>query len=309
MTADVSAALVVENGVHQAARAELANGRNSVGCLPDNNIVISDLRNSGTSFTLEHRGRDIVLHADAPVELPSGKPLAPGQSKRCVNGMRFVSGGVALRMEIVGPGHDIATSSIRFRLKELLLAAATVAFVAMVSGAALSFRADAKRTLSHSSVETIGSSGADITGSIPRSSSEGLSSSHQRQVAAIGSLRRHLVEVELSSLVVTAQPDGSIKARGQITKEQESTWHEVQHWFDTATAGQVMLVNTVSVGAVAPAPLAIQAVWPGRNPYVIDGDGGKYLIGSQLPSGWTVAEINDTHVLVKRGQQTLSVRF
>jgi type III secretion system (T3SS) inner membrane Yop/CscD-like protein len=300
MASDISAVLIVEEGVHQAARAVLARGRNHVGPSATNDIVISDFRGSGTSFTLEHRGRDIVLHADAPVEFAGRKSLAPGQSRRCVSGMRFTSGGIALRLEMAGTAPGSAVSSIRSRLKLYLAVPAILALSAMVWGAAASFTAPPAIVRLNDAPET--------TGSIPAMSREEALSSRQRQAAALESLRQHLAAVDLGSLVLTARPDGSIEARGPISREQQATWREVGHWFDTVAGRRVVLVDAVNVDA-DPHPLAIQAVWSGHNPYVIDGDGSKHFIGSTLPSGWTVAGINETHVLVKRGQQTLAVRF
>jgi hypothetical protein len=300
MAADISAALIVENGVHQGARAVLAEGRTLVGSSADNDIVISDLRDGGAAFTLDHRGRDMVLQANAAVELPGRKPLAPRQSRRCASSIRFTSGGVTLRLEIAGAGPGSAVSSTRTRFRAYLVISASLVLAVMVLSAAASFSAAPAVVQSNDAPET--------TGSIPATAREAVTSSHQRQAAAIESLQQHLAAVDLGSLVLTARPDGSIEARGQISRDQQATWREVEHWFDSLAGRRVVLVDAVSVGA-APQPLAIQAVWPGHNPYVIDGDGNKHFIGSTLPSGWTVAGIDESHVLVKRGQQTLAVRF
>ncbi len=301
MARNVSAVLIVESGVHQSARAVLANDRSHVGSSAANDIVISDLQVSGTALTLEHRGQDIVLHADAPVEFAAGKSLAPGKSTRCVSDVSFASGGVSMRLEITGYCPETPFRWVPLWPEARLLIAAAVVVAAIVLLIAVSFRA--------APVDVQSEDAKEMTGSISTAMSrKAASSSDQGQVAAIESLRQHLTAVDLGSLAVTAQPDGSIVAQGQISKVQRATWQEAQRWFDNLARGQVTLVNAVGVAAEAK-PLSIEAVWPGSIPYLIDGNGDKHFIGSTLSSGWTVAEIDRTHVLIKRGDQSLSVRF
>ena len=256
MAIGTSTVLVVEGGMHQAARAMLAPGRIRVGASPDNDIVVSDLATPGTCFTLEHRGRGVVLHAtEAPIEYPGSKPMERGQSRRCANGVRFTSGGIAFRLEVgaLVPGQGFG--SARSRLSGLMLAVAIGVLGAIILTALVSLSAAPAVVQSDAEIET--------TGSIPPPFSRPTLSPLQR--LALERLRRHLATVELSSLVLTAEPDGSIEARGQISKSQEATWHEVERWFDATAAAQVVLVNAVSVVA-EPQPLTIQAVWPGSQP-------------------------------------------
>jgi hypothetical protein len=302
MAADFSAVLVVESGVHQAARAVLTTGLNQVGPSAGNDIVISDLRIHATSFTLELRGRSVILHAaDAPVEFPGRKSLERGESRRCAGGIRFTSSGIAFRLEIsaLGPGPLVSSTPSKFRSRVPVLATGVLGTI-MLTVLLVSLKAAPAIVQFDDAIET--------TGSVPTTSSRVVQSSGQRQLSALQSLRQHLATLELSSPVLTAEPDGSIEARGQISKYQEATWREVMHWFDTITNGQVVLVNSVSVAAEAQ-PLTIQAVWPGHNPYVIDGSGGKLFIGTALPSGWSISDIDRSHVLLKRGDESLSVRF
>ncbi len=89
--------------------------------------------------------------------------------------------------------------------------------------------------------------------------------------------------------------------------QQMDQWREAQRWFDSGSGGQTVLVSRVT--ATAAPPLAIQAVWPGPHPYVIDGNGEKLFAGAMLHGGWTVDSIAADHVLIRRGSQTLAVRF
>jgi hypothetical protein len=302
MLVNISATLVVETGIHQTARAVLSAGRNQVGRSQDDDIVIADLRNPGTSFALEHRGRGVVLCAvDAPMEFPGGKSLQCGQSRRCASGIRFSSGGIAFRLEIaaLGPRTPISSTSSRFGSRMPVVATGVLAVITLTAFVSLKAMPAA--------VSSVGAK-QEITGSIPSASAQAVPSAAQRQRLALASLQQHLANVDLSSLSLTAKPDGSIEASGKISKDQEAAWREVGHWFDGIAGGQVVLVNAVSVAA-EPQPLSIQAVWAGPHPYVIDGNGGKNFIGTRLPSGWTISDIDRTRVLVKRDDQVLSVRF
>jgi hypothetical protein len=305
MLANIPATLVVETGIHQTARAVLSAGRNQVGRSQDDDIVIADLRNPGTSFALEHRGRSVVLcAADAPIEFLGGKSLQCGQSRRCASGIRFSSGGIAFRLEIaaLGPRTPISSTSSRFGSRMPVVATGLLAVITLTTFVSLKAMPAAVSSVDAKDAKE------ELTGSIPSASAQAVPSAAQRQRLALASLQQHLANVDLSSLSLTAKPDGSIEASGKISKDQEAAWREVGHWFDGIAGGQVVLVNAVSVAA-APQPLSIQAVWAGPNPYVIDGNGGKNFIGTTLPSGWTISDIDRTRVLVKRDDQVLSVRF
>lgn len=303
MATDTSAVLTVESGVHRAARAALAAGRTSVGRAATDAIVVSDLDTDGTCFALDYRGGSVVVHAvGAPVEFFRRRTLKRGQARRCGDGLRFTSGGVTFKLEIAARPSERRTAPAPFAGRSrlpafaatVLVAAAMIVLVVFRAAPAVMHAADAGNP-----VET--------TGSLPPSAPT--VSARQKQSAALERLRTHLAEIGLTTVTLTARPDGSIEARGRISKAQEAVWQQAERWFDMTTAGRIVLVNAVGVGAKAPQPLAVQAVWPGRNPYVIDGDGNKRFIGSTLPSGWRIAGIDATRVLLERGHQTLAVRF
>jgi hypothetical protein len=300
MANQISAVLLVEGGIHHAARAALTAGWTQVGRSPDNDIVISDFGKAGTSFALEHRSSGVVLHvADEPITISGRRPLTRGTSKPLIDGSRFRSGGIAFKIEIsaldsapAGPG--------RSRFGWRLPAVATGVLATFILAALVLFRA---APLAAQRDNTI-----TMTASIPPASNGVLPSSAARQHFALEQLRQHLVAADLGSVVLAEQPDGSIEARGQISKDREAAWREVEPWFDGIAGGQAVLVDAVTVAAEAQ-PLAIQAVWPGQNPYVIDATGDKLFVGTALPSGWTISSIDRTHVMVKRGDQVLAVRF
>ncbi len=300
MANDASAApiLIVDGGVHRAASTTLGDGRNRVGPTPDNDIVITDLDPAGTPFALDCADGIVTIHAlRAPVDLGRGTILPPGRSRRCRIGARFTSGGVAFRLEPPSQGSRPARPVGPRLMWSLPAVAAGLLCTALLSAFAAS-TVGPPAEASDISRET--------TGSIPVD--HGSSQPGQTTATVLRNLRQHLSSAGLDAIVLAVQPEGSIEARGQITPQQDAAWRETGRWFDGASGGRAVLVDQVSVVAEAP-PLRIQAVWPGHNPYVVDGSGDKLFIGTILPSGWTISGIDARHVLMKRGAQVLAVRF
>ena len=127
-------------------------------------------------------------------------------------------------------------------------------------------------------------------------------------VELAGLMGDHLVAEGLGNVALTALPDGSVEAAGEIMAQQAGAWRQARRWFDAGFGGQAVLVDHVAVSAAAP-PLAVQAVWPGANPYVMDASGQKLFAGAALRSGWTVERILADRVMIRRGAQVLAVRF
>jgi len=293
--------LIVEGGVHREARASLKAGSNRAGAAPDNDIVLFDLGPARTSFALNYHDGSVVLHAvDAPVKLSGRKILSIGTSKRCTDGLRFTSGAIPFRLELPSSKLNRAVRPVGSRLRSYLpVLAGGVLLTALLS---VMGSLDAAPP-----VEAYGIS-SETTASIPAAAVHSASQSSQQLTATLQGLRQHLGASGLDAIALTSQPDGSIEARGQIMPQQETAWHEAGRWFDGAAGGRVVLVDQVRVSAKAP-PLTVQAVWPGRSPYVINGSGDKLFVGTVLSSGWTISGIDAKHVLVKRGGQALAVRF
>ena len=124
----------------------------------------------------------------------------------------------------------------------------------------------------------------------------------------MGGLNRQLALAGLDGISVGLQPDGGVVASGRIIPPRAEAWHAAVRWFDTAAEGRAVLVDRVEVSSVA-AFLQIQAVYTGRTPYVIDGEGQKLFIGASLPDGAVIQKIESQRVLVKRGDQVVAVRF
>jgi hypothetical protein len=289
--------LIVESGVHRGARVQLAPGPNRVGSEPDNEIVLSDLEPAETGFILECVPRSaVVLRAvELPLALADGKRLLPDQARRLTRNTRFSSGGIAFRVEA---GHVVRPG--RLGRAPLKVAIAGIASVAALFAVLVALHAAPSSIALPSSA-----SSADITGSITAWHRR---DSDDRTNLAMRNLRQHLDDRGLDAVVLTARSDGAVEARGQILPPQKAVWQEVGRWFDGQGGGRVVLIDGVSVSA-SEQPLTIQSVWPGTNPYVIDGSGGKLFVGTVLASGWTISSIDRARVLMQRGDQSIAIKF
>lgn len=303
--------LVVEDGLHRAARAHLSLGSHHVGTAPDSDIVVTDLGPAGTRFALSIEASAITLHALAmPIVLAGGKALKPGRSKRCRGETRFRCGAVSFRIEAAAQSSATRPRSFRlaWSLPGLVVAGTLAALLGVLTVSDTVSKADAP-TMSANPAGSVpvGSAPSGVVPSAPAPSPRQPATA-RRADALRPRLVAYLSQSGLDSIAVNAQPEGSIEAVGQIGPQQTAAWRQAGQWFDGEAAGQVVLVDRVRV-AVEPPPLTIQAVWQGRRPYVVDGRGDKLFTGSVLANGWTVSGIKAGRVMLKRGDQILAVRF
>ena len=312
--------LTVDGGVHHGARVTLPLGSARVGSDLGNDIVVSDLP-GGTSFRLDQTAGAISLQAEETgVSLPGDVMLHPGQSRSCSGEVSFACGGIAFR--VVGLKPSMVTKPASKRMSRTLArrvalaAVLAIAFVTLMPG--LESVPAAGGRLSHNPLPAALMTSAsaaistDVTGAVPAVSPKlqamvvAPSANTPAQLATL--LRQRLVASGLDAVALVTQPDGSLEAKGQVSPQREVAWRDVSRWFDGVAGGRLVLVDQVRFAVEAP-PLALQAVWPGRHPYVIDGDGEKLFVGTVLSSGWTISGISADRVLIKRGDQLQAVRF
>jgi hypothetical protein len=117
-----------------------------------------------------------------------------------------------------------------------------------------------------------------------------------------------LNENQIETIDLKVLADGSVRAGGHIAPAQEAAWRQIEHWFDGAYGGRVVLVNQVDKKG-GTAPLTVQAVRPGVDGYVIDGEGNKLFIGAIVKDGWRLVSIGSDQLVLRRVSQTLSLRF
>lgn len=294
MTTDTSPKLVVETGVHRAARCPIRAGRHRVGPEPEDAIVVSDLDNG---FAIDLRSNGLYLCAGTmPIDLADGRRVKPGRDSRCAGTVRFSRGDVAFRLEMPAASRSRAS---RFNFVGRLFGfAGGVLATATVSAVVLSRAAP----YAHAPISPTASLGASPAPLAARPSGPSQQSSLRNE------LRAHLDALGLQSVATAVEPDGAIEVKGEISPKEEPAWRDVSRWFDAKAKGRAVLVDSVRVVTLAP-PLAVRAVWTGRNPYVVDGDGERHFVGSVLATGWVVDAIESRQVVMRRGGQVVSVRY
>ena len=286
--------LVVESGLHRTASCRIPIGETRVGAALDTDVGVSDL-GVPVGFVIRRTAGAVRLAAvDANLDF-NGKALRPGRERALGRTTTFTSGGVRFRLEV-----SKADASSRH--------ARVVAGV--VIGAAAFTLAFATHTASLPDLDGLGRAASEATSAIPTVPSPTSASAKPEPSIAelLGGLRRQVSSAGIETLAFRQQADGAIAAVGTIAPPQKAAWHEIGRWFDAEARGRFVLVDDVKVADPAPV-LQIQAVWPGRNPYVVDGNGQKLFVGSILSSGWVIRSIDKSRVLIQRDEQIVAVRF
>ena len=290
----IAVALRVASGPHAQAQATLGPGRTTVGRSTSNDVVLEDPMMAPLHFAVAHApGRpraSLRLEAlDGPLIL-DGRTLPPGSSIACGGGTVFHAGSTEFELSGSGAAAAVRRWPSRTALATGFGAGVVCAGIALVSVAL------------HASLSRKAVVGPHPVAAISRPLHPAAS------VHAQDALQQRLDSAGLSGIALASLPNGAVEARGEIMQSQLAAWLDTQRWFDGQFGGKATLVDQVSATNTAP-PLAIAAVWPGPNPYVIDGSGQKLFTGAPLRSGWTLERIEPDRVIIRRSGQTLAVRF
>ncbi len=116
-------------------------------------------------------------------------------------------------------------------------------------------------------------------------------------------LDQALHDARLGQLRVHEQ-DGQLSVAGSYPADLKSSWLRVQRDFDSRFGQRIVLTPNVQVSAAVATPrVRLQAVWFGRNPYVIDEHGKRVYPGAMLADDWTLESIEGDQVRLVRGQE------
>ncbi|MET4232674.1 type III secretion protein D [Bradyrhizobium sp. i1.4.4] len=126
--------------------------------------------------------------------------------------------------------------------------------------------------------------------------------------AAAERLQEEVDRAGLLNIKVGSRPD-VVTVHGTITPASVVKWQDVQQRFDHHSGGAYTLLNTVAVKEEKmPSSIAVQAVWRGKDPYLVIGD-QKYFSGALLNNGWTVDRIEEGRVLLSRNGQLAALPY
>ncbi|MDH2345488.1 EscD/YscD/HrpQ family type III secretion system periplasmic domain-containing protein [Bradyrhizobium sp. SSUT77] len=126
--------------------------------------------------------------------------------------------------------------------------------------------------------------------------------------AAAERLQEEVDRAGLLDIKVGSGPD-VVTVHGTITPASVAKWQDVQQRFDHHSGGAYTLLNTVAVKQEKmPSAIAVQAVWRGKDPYLVIGD-QKYFLGALLNNGWTVDRIEEGRVLLSRNGRLAALPY
>ncbi len=127
---------------------------------------------------------------------------------------------------------------------------------------------------------------------------------------AAEALRDRLLSLSIDTIDVMPG-EGVVGARGTIDAQRKDDWHSVEVWFDENFGQNIVLQSTVSASLEtrAKAPIALQAVWAGKFPYIIDAEGNKHFEGAKISDGWVIEKIEESGTVIRKGKQSLVMKY
>jgi hypothetical protein len=127
---------------------------------------------------------------------------------------------------------------------------------------------------------------------------------------AAEALRDRLLSLGVDTIDVMPG-EGVVSARGTIDAQRKDDWHSVEVWFDENFGQNIVLQSAVSASLEtrAKAPIALQAVWAGKYPYIIDAEGNKHFEGAKISGGWVIEKIEESGTIIRKGKQSLVMKY
>lgn len=288
------ARLIVKTGRHTGATEALDAKASVLGSSLDSDIVLTDSSVASAHVRLLPTERGLDVEAIGGDVVSPKETIAQGNHALLRYPAEISLGDV--QIEVVGMA---GASSLSIPQRAMVIGAA-VGFVFFL-GARAYLNEPVQRVQSAASAPVSEGTGPD--------SQSGRQSVAEAK-AAVEAFGEHLQSMGLQSILLTSRP-GTVLASGTLEPERKDDWQAAQMWFDGKYGPRLSVQADVVFASrkMAKAPIAIQSVWAGQFPYVIDGDGNKFFEGAKLKDGWRLDKIEDGRILIKRDQDTLSVKF
>lgn len=287
--------LTILDGLQAGFKTKLEVGDCLIGTGTDCTVVVADPAMRSDHFEVQV-GETIVLHARSQLNLPDGSSLAPGSRLAIAGPTAFVAGGTRFLIEL--PVSKASANSVistlprpRGRLPAIISSVSVVAVVA-AGGAWLAGRGPVVVPSTHAASVALR---PPVLRGIDRD-------------AAADMLQSRITSAGLPGVLVSRQPDGTLLVNGVLGVGDEPVWVGVRQWFDTRYGNEFVLVERFGTAGTLP-PLRISAVWAGPHPYVVDDRGTRMHVGASAGDGWSVDSISAGHVIMRRGTQSVSLRY
>lgn len=257
---------------------------------------------------------DIVL--TDPSVLPAHAQITPSGSTM---ELEALDGEIVLEGQTIRPGSKIQIRSpSRFALGEAeievtevpLQAKSSLGSLLKIGGLALLFLVAAVKVYFDMPRHGTGLTAKLDAASAAKAVQEPPSLQASMSQAAAEALTERLLSLNIASISVKPG-NGTVSASGTIDPRQKDDWQSSEVWFDEKFGQQLILQSNVTALPKKPvkAPIAIQSVWSGESPYLIDSEGNKYFEGSTLKDGWVLEKIQDGKILISKNKEPLLLRF
>lgn len=126
--------------------------------------------------------------------------------------------------------------------------------------------------------------------------------------ADVATLLQQKIEAAGLGQLKVLQDGRHFQVSGALPPAGRTAWEGVQRWFDGQLGQRYVLTSTVGAAAIAKAPqFDFQAVWFGKDPYVIDAKGERRYPGAALRDGWAIKSIRKGHILLTRGGEEFAL--
>jgi type III secretion protein D len=290
------AKLKVVSGRHAGAVQELGSDQVAIGNSMTADIVLTDPSVAPVHAKVTCGDFRFVLEAVSSSISIADKKLAPGEVLKCTYPKPFTLGDVEVECISSRKGVLLALTN-----RNVFAALFGIFFAVAVAGILLPSR---------NPDPSSGRARRQAPQPIVQSNEANAAAKQEVIQAAANALLQQLQSVGLQTIEISAE-DGVVRARGSIVQSSQDAWRAIQVWFDGAYGQRVMLQPEVVVKGIKTqaAPIAIQAVWAGKRPYLIDDHGDKYFEGSFLKDGWVIEKIEDRKVILKRKDEIISLEL
>lgn len=293
------AAIKVLSGNHAGATYLCSKGVYAIGNSFDDHIILTDtaVRPSHVKLSIT---RDLVgLGGVAgPVQI-AGRTLGKEDSVT----RRYP-------VELSIGGSDLRISRLNDSLFTTNRLVAAAALLTLAAGGTLFDVHSSHSSAQNASASRQAAAGTNSASSDTKHEEASLSPSNELVKRVANQFSDYLLKHDLTPVTLSAN-SSTVIAKGAITEADKDRWRDAQIWFDTNFGQRVPLISEMAVVArkEEAAPIRVQAVWAGANPYVMDSNGNKYFEGSVLHNGWSIEKIEQSRITLQRNNDRLVLRL
>lgn len=299
---DAPLTLLITHGLHAGAMRQLDGPLHTIGSDPTADIVLADRNIAAVHARVRLQKGQVDIEAiGGDIRLAGGRTIPQGHGSRCGLPLQMTIGDAGVRLE--GPRRRWRVLSFIAR-PGLIMAGAVVVAVMMsgaVTGLSLAEPDQSPRAMPAVNVAARITPAASQPESPPRRALD------LTQAEAL--LAQHLKQEGLSTLKLENSA-GRLMVSGAIASQQSKAWAEAQSWFDQTIGSKIPLVSSVSIASSQEAPrLVLRAIWYGDRSYIITADGSRYHEGAFTTDGWTIEQIGQTQLLLRKDGATVALKY